>query len=49
MPSSDTVFGFHPIFSITREKKAAQAVVRDFNGRRVEESLLMRGCKQPGR
>jgi hypothetical protein len=43
------VFGFKPIFSITREKKPAQAVVRDFKGRRVEESLLMRRCMPPDR
>ena len=36
MLSRDTVFGRNPIFSMAREKYCAQAVLRDFKGRRAE-------------
>jgi hypothetical protein len=42
IPNRETVFGFNPRRSMLREKNCAQAVLRDFNGRRAEGSLLMK-------
>ncbi|GEM_PF-2153816 len=41
MLSKETVFGLNPMRSIAREKNCAQAVLRDFKGRRAEGSLVM--------
>jgi hypothetical protein len=41
MLSSETAFGRSPSLNMLREKNCAHAVLRDFNGRRAEGSLLM--------
>lgn len=46
MPSRETVFGVSPIRSIAREKNPAQAVVRDFRGRREADSSGMGRTQQ---
>lgn len=38
---SETAFGRSPSLNMLREKNCAHAVLRDFNGRRAEGSLLM--------
>ncbi len=41
MLSSETAFGRSPRLNMLLEKNCAQTVLRDFNGRRAEGSLLM--------